>query len=74
MKRYNSSRPAHVTVEVREGQSITTAIKKFMKKVKRSGIIEEYRRSLEYEKPSDKRKRKDRRREKVLKKLRQNRK
>jgi small subunit ribosomal protein S21 len=59
---------------VREGQSITTAIKKFMKKVKRSGIIEEYRRSLEYEKPSDKRKRKERRREKVLKKLRQNRK
>ena len=74
MKGYNSKRPANVSVEVRDGQSITSAIKKFMKKVKRSGIIEQYRKSLEYEKPSDKRKRKARRREKVLKKLRQNRK
>jgi len=53
-RKYNtkSSRPSHVTIVPRENDSIEKTIKKFIRKTKKSGIIEEFRKRLYFEKPS----------------------
>ncbi len=42
-----------VKVYVQEGQPIELALKKFKTKMKKAGVIEEHKRSLRYEKRSD---------------------
>jgi len=44
-------------------------IKRFMKKVKKYKVLETYRETLRYEKPSDKKRKARKRRDKVIKKL-----
>lgn len=60
---YHNSKPKKdkepsfgLCVEVRNGD-INGAIRKFKKKVQESGILQDYRKKQEYEKPSSKRKR-----------------
>ena len=60
---------SHATVVPNDRQPIERAIKKFMRKVKKSGIQELYKRYEYYEKPSEKRKRAARKRRRVLEKL-----
>ena len=60
---------SHATVYPNDKQPIERAIKKFMRKVKKSGIQELYKRYEYYEKPSEKRKRAARKRRRVLEKL-----
>ncbi len=60
-------------VEVREGESIESALKRFKKECERDGVLTDYRRHERYEKPSERRKKKaaaaKRKLEKKLKKL-----
>ena len=63
------NRPSHVTVVPRENEHPEKAIKIFTRKVKKSGIADEYRKKRYYEKPSVKRRREKKRREAVLRKL-----
>jgi small subunit ribosomal protein S21 len=44
-------------VEVRENESIDSALRRFKKQIQRDGILQEARRKSRYEKPSDKRRR-----------------
>jgi len=46
-------------------------IKRFIRKVKKSGVADEYRKNRYFEKPSVKRRKEKKRREAVLRKLRQ---
>ena len=64
-------RPSHVVVEPRYNEHIERAIKRFIKKCKKSGIADEFRKHQYYEKPSAKRRKEKLRREAVLKKLRE---
>ena len=48
---YTSSKPAHVKVKG-NGMNIDVMIKIFKRKVKESGILEEYKNKMEYIKPS----------------------
>lgn len=48
---YTSSKPAHVKVKG-NGMNIDVMIKIFKRKVKESGILEEYKSKMEYIKPS----------------------
>ncbi len=64
--------PAHVVVRPKPGEHPERTIKRFLKKVKKSNIIQEYRNKTEfYEKPSVIRRRKKKRKEAALKKLRE---
>ena len=65
------NRPSHVTVEPKGNEPIERTIKRFLRKVKKSGIADEYRKRRFYEKPSVKRRKQRLRREATLKKLRQ---
>ncbi len=47
-------RPIHVETVVRKGEPIEKAIKRFMRKVKKEGVIEEILERRFYEKPSAK--------------------
>jgi len=61
-----------INVEVRprnKKEHPGTMIKRFMKKVKNSKILDLYREHMRYQKPSDKRRRQKARRKKVLEKL-----
>ena len=62
--------PANVVVRPRRNENIERVIKRFNKKVKKLGIIEEYKDKQRYMKPSERRrrakKRSDRRRAKEL--------
>ena len=62
--------PANLIVRPRRNEKIERTIKRFNKKVKKLGIINEYREKQRYMKPSEKRrrakKRSDRRRAKEL--------
>ena len=65
------TRPSHVVVEPKGNEPIEKTIKRFLRKVKKSGIADEYRKRRFYEKPSVKRRKQRLRREATLKKLRQ---
>ena len=62
--------PTNLVVKPRRNENIERAIKRFNKKVKKLGIIEEYKDKQRYMKPSDKKRRakkcSDRRRAKEL--------
>jgi small subunit ribosomal protein S21 len=62
--------PTNLVVRPRRGESIERAIKRFNKKIKKMGILTDYKEKQRYMKPSDKKrrakKRSDRRRAKEL--------
>ena len=62
--------PTNLVVRPRRGENIERVIKRFNQKVKKLGILNEYRERQRYQKPSEKRrrrnKRSDRRRAKEL--------
>jgi len=47
----------NVSVERREGETVERLLRRFVKRVKKEGILEEYRERQYYEKPSDKKRR-----------------
>ena len=57
-------------VKLRRGETVERMIKRFSRKIKNSGILEECKNRMYYEKPSQERKRKKRKRQKVLENLR----
>lgn len=59
----------NVETEVRKGENIERAVKRFMKKVKKEMIIEDVRDKKYYEKPSEVKRRLKKRRKAVLDKL-----
>jgi len=59
----------HVKVVARKDEPAERLIKRFMKKVRREGIMEEVRERMYYEKPSVKRSRQRRLRKKMFEKL-----
>jgi small subunit ribosomal protein S21 len=59
----------HVQVEARRNESTESLIRRFSKKVKREGIVEEFNKRQYYEKPSVKRRLDKIKRKRVLKKL-----
>ena len=59
----------NVQVQARRNESTENLIKRFSRKVKREGIIEQVKNRMYYEKPSAKRRREKVRRKIVLKKL-----
>jgi len=65
-----SKKSVHVAVKPR-GRNDTPQrmIKRFLKKVKKLKILETYRDSLRYEKPSEKKRKQKKKRTQVLKKL-----
>jgi ribosomal protein S21 len=65
-----SKKSVHVSVKPR-GRNDTPQrmIKRFLKKVKKLKILETYRESLRYEKPSEKKRKQEKKRTQVLKKL-----
>jgi len=66
----SNKRPIIVEVRARyDNEPIEKMVKRFIKKVKKSRIIETFLEKKSYEKPSDKRKRLKKRRQKVLEKL-----
>ena len=65
------SRPSHVTVSPKGNEPAEKMIKRFLRKVKKSGLADEYRKRRFFEKPSTKRRKERLRREATIKKLRQ---
>ena len=65
------NKPSHATVTPKKNEHPDRLIKRFIRKVKKSGILEELRDRRFYEKPSVKRRKARQQRERVLKKLAQ---
>ncbi len=61
--------PVNVTVRINHPDQTMRMIKKFIRKVKKSGILDEVRAKEYYEKPSDKKRRERKKRKRVLDKL-----
>ena len=59
----------NVQVRARRNESTENLIKRFSRKVKREGVIDEVKNRMYYEKPSVKRRREKVRRKRTLKKL-----
>ena len=51
------AKAVNVVVKARNGEPTERMIRRFVKKVKKEGILEEYREKMYYEKPSDKKRR-----------------
>jgi len=49
-----------IQVKVRQNESLEDALKRFRRKVRKSGLMQQLRQLGHYEKPSDERRRKDR--------------
>lgn len=64
-------RPSHVTVSPKGNEPAEKLIKRFIRKVKKSGLADEYRKRRFFEKPSVTRRKERLRREAKIKKLRQ---
>ena len=64
---------ANVYVQKRRNETDERLIKRFARKVKREGVLEEYRNRMYYEKPSVKRRKESIRRKTIMKKLRKER-
>ena len=66
----NKPKPVNVEVTPRKNESPERMIKRFIKKVKKEGIQDEWREKyMFFEKPTDKRRRKKKERNRVLKRL-----
>ena len=64
------AKPVHVEVIAKNGESGERLIKRFLKKMKKERIMDEFFKHSYYEKPSTKRRRKAKARAEVLRKLR----
>lgn len=65
-----SKHPVNISVRPRgRNDNPMRMIKRFMKKVKKYKVLETYRETLRHEKPSDKKRKARKRRDKVIKKL-----
>jgi small subunit ribosomal protein S21 len=64
----NSKRPSNVTTLPKDGEHVDRTIKRFLRKVKKSGIGDILKKRRFFEKPSVKRRKKAKRREAVIKK------
>ncbi len=49
-----------IQVKVRQNESLEQALRRFRRKVRKSGLMQQVRRRSTYEKPSEKRRRKER--------------
>jgi len=58
-------------VKLENGESAESLIRRFMKKIKKSGLMEELQERRTYKKPSEISKEKKRRRERTLQKLKE---
>jgi small subunit ribosomal protein S21 len=67
MNQNDEFRPLEVILK--PGESIEKAIKKLSKKIKKDGVLEIVKSKRSYEKPSEKRRRKNKERKQVLKRL-----
>tara|TARA_Y100001973_G_C5203346_1_gene339522 strand:+ start:3387 stop:3584 length:198 start_codon:yes stop_codon:yes gene_type:complete len=56
-------------VKLRRGETVERMIKRFSRKIKNSGILEECKNRMYYEKPSVRRRRQKIRRKKIMEKL-----
>ena len=65
-----SKKPVHVEVVAKKGESGDRLIKRFLKKMKKERLMEEFFKHSFYEKPSTKRRRQAKARAEVLRKLR----
>jgi len=63
------NKPSHVTVVPKKNEHPDKLIRRFMRKFKKSGVLDELRDRRYYEKPSVKRRKARQQRERVLKKL-----
>ena len=62
-------KPVHIDVTVRDNETIERALKRFTRKVKKKGILEEVRERRYFVKPSDKKRRKKAKRIRDAKRL-----
>jgi small subunit ribosomal protein S21 len=63
------SGPVNVEVKLRDGEPVERLIRRFTKKVKKEGIMDEYRKRQHYEKPSIRKRRKKMKRKQIVQKL-----
>jgi small subunit ribosomal protein S21 len=56
----------NVEVEIRKGESVEKLIKRFLKKVKKSKIVEEFREHCFYLKPSDEKRMREKEKKRLL--------
>ena len=63
--------PINIEIQVRPNDSIERALKRFSRKVKKEGILDQVREKMRYEKPSDKKRRMAKKRKAVLRRLKQ---
>ena len=66
-------KPAHVSVTPKKNENPERLIKRFIRKVKKEGVLEEVRDRRYYETPSTKRRKERQRRDRVIRKLEQKR-
>ena len=66
--KYPEKKTSHVTVTPKGDEHVEKTIRRFIRKVKKSGLADEYKRRRFYEKPSVKERRKKLRREAVIRK------
>ena len=57
--------PINVEVKLREGESTERLIRRFIKKTKKEGIVDEYKDRMYYEKPSETKRRARRRSKRI---------
>jgi len=69
-----AGKPINVEIYVRRGDSIDRAIRRFSKKVKKSGVLEDFIKRKFYEKPSVTRNKRNRMRKRLIEKENQARK
>ena len=63
--------PVNVEVTPRRNESFDRLLRRFTKKVKKEGIVEDYRNRMYYEKPTEKRSRLRKKRKAILDRLKQ---
>ena len=61
-----AKKPINIEIYVRRGDSVEKAIRRFNKKVKKSGILEDFIKRKYYEKPSVKKNRRNRLRKRII--------
>tara|TARA_B100000686_G_scaffold303882_1_gene341063 strand:- start:148 stop:360 length:213 start_codon:yes stop_codon:yes gene_type:complete len=66
-------KPINIDVKVRDNESVERALKRFTRKVKKEGILQDVRERMRFEKPSAKKARVAKQRKKVLDKLKRER-
>jgi len=63
--------PINVETKPKPNESVDRALKRFSRKVKKEGILDQVRERMRFEKPSDKKRRLAKKRKAVLRRLKQ---